>query len=238
MDGHAATFSVVVPSDSSFSEDSNKEQEPWRGHSDFQSALIKDMHKRQPGELQIQMPDDVLIKKHSSTVTQVLPVSTTATADDDYYEDLLVRIDYTLQKPSIGAFFHEDSKDASKYMYTCSDDEQARCWFPCQDLVSTRHTFNLDFTMRQYQSNDVENMVLSSGDLMSQELVGKEYKTSYYEINTPVSPRSIILAAGPFHVQALTGFPSNNASGYAFCLPSQSTKELSHATECASKVQS
>ncbi|KAK3032920.1 hypothetical protein RJ639_036501 [Escallonia herrerae] len=102
----------------------------------------------------------------------------------------LVRIDYWVEKTETGIHFE------GNILHTDNQIRRARCWFPCMDDSSQRCCYDLEFTV-------ANNLVaVSTGTLLHQVLSKKDppCKTYVYELNVPVTARSIMLVVAPFEI--------------------------------------
>ncbi|EFC46425.1 predicted protein [Naegleria gruberi] len=110
------------------------------------------------------------------------------------------------------------------HMYTQSQMQGARCWFPCVDLLSSFHSFEFEIT------SHAEAMIICSGDLIKQvENYSGTLKTSYFKTKSIISPSSVCIAVGPFNIS----YSSLTLNSYdlilnAFYLPSYSLESIRH----------
>ena len=113
---------------------------------------------------------------------------------------------------------------AMPHMYTQSQIQGARCWFPCVDLLSSYHFFEFEIT------SHAESMIVCSGDLIRQvENYSGTLKTAYFKTNSIMPPSSVCLAVGPFNISYSTlSLGSYDLMLNAFYLPNYSLESIRH----------
>ena len=95
-------------------------------------------------------------------------------------------------------------------MYTCSNENSSRMWFPSIDTANEACTWKLEFTV------DSNMTAVSCGDLIETVYsFDLKKKTFHYVVNTPIVPPSIGLAVGAFEIMV---DPFMNEVTH-FCLP-------------------
>lgn len=81
------------------------------------------------------------------------------------------------------------------HVFTCSDENASRLWFPCVDSFAEPCTWRLEFTV------DESMTAVSCGELIEVARVpGTKNKTYNYVVTTPVCAPNISLAVGPFEI--------------------------------------
>jgi len=116
---------------------------------------------------------------------------------------LVLNIEFGLEKPAGGIHFvvpFEEGSDelpAEKlmHMYTCSNENSSRMWFPSIDTCNEACTWKLEFTV------DSNMTAVSCGELIETVYsFDLKKKTFHYVVSTPIVPPSIGLAVGPFEI--------------------------------------
>jgi aminopeptidase N len=121
-------------------------------------------------------------------------------------EELLFRVDYTLERPRRGLYFIEHEP---KHVWSQSQDSDARSWFPCFDYPAEKQTTSAAITVPRGQ------FALGNGALVERTDAGEEV-TFRYEQRIPHATYLVTMVAGPFSeiVQPHAGVPM-----YYYTLP-------------------
>lgn len=80
------------------------------------------------------------------------PITSTTTPTS---RDIILRVDFTLTDPAIGAFFCNPGTASSAaithpYVYTCNQYLQSRAWFPCVDEPTERCTWSMEYVVPRF----------------------------------------------------------------------------------------
>lgn len=121
-------------------------------------------------------------------------------------ENILLAIDYTVQQPKHGAHFvspDPNEPGSLKMVWTQSEPEYARFWFPCFDHPSDRLTSEIAATVPE------DCFVLSNGSLKDKKDNGDGTKTWHWSQNQSHVPYLMSVVAGDFEAleQEWDGIP-------------------------------
>jgi len=148
------------------------------------------------------------------------------------FSPLIIRIYYRLINPVASLQFilpdEENYPFRKSHMYTYSQPDGARMWFPCVDQISEKCTWELDLTAN---SNLV---VVATGQLLEKVCNEDETKNTFiYRQDIPTPASGIGLCVGPFEI-----YPDPFVSNVThFCLPHK-LSELKHSVHFFHQIYS
>lgn len=121
-------------------------------------------------------------------------------------QKLKLAIDYTVTRPANGAHFvvpDGTEPGQSQMVWTQSEPEYARCWFPCLDAMNDRLTSEIVATV------PTDYIVLSNGELLGKRRNDDQTATWHWSQTQNHSPYLMSVVAGDFEVleQEWDGIP-------------------------------
>ncbi|CAG8525045.1 4258_t:CDS:10, partial [Acaulospora morrowiae] len=139
--------------------------------------------------------------------------------NDGEWVPIVVRVEYTLEKPKAGVHFKlpDNDKEIFKpqwdpYMFTINSPTPgaARCWVPCLDRIRDRCTWDFFITVSDVEGFD-KIMVACSGNLvkLSESSTDSHKRTFHYNLPVATPAQYIGFACGPFIEPYVLDYPGS-----------------------------